>query len=182
MKQRYSRKKTEEAYHFQHLGALTDSDLNDLIGVKHRALKSSQNFGRFRVSMFCNRKFSRKTKLTVYRAICIQAALCGCESWSVTAEIERHLEGSQFQQLKQTLGITTTQQIDERISKAQVLQRAGLGPKAFFSTCAASSLPCWGRFEGWVLGSTAGFRIIFLLLGIGTLACRITTKRVQGRF
>ena len=68
-KQRYSRKKNEEACHFQCLGSLTDSELNDLIDVKHRALKSSQNFGRFRVSMFCNRKFSRRTKLAVYGTV-----------------------------------------------------------------------------------------------------------------
>ena len=134
-KQRYSRKKNEEAYHFQCLGSLTNSELNDLIDVKHRTLKSSQNFGRFQVSMFCNRKFSRRTKLAVYRAICMQAALHGCESWSVTAEIERHLEGSQFQQLKQILGITMTQQIDERISKAQVLQRAGAKSVLFYMRC-----------------------------------------------
>ena len=65
----------------------------------------------------------------------MQAALHGCESWSVTAEIERHLEGSQFQQLKQILGITMTQQIDERISKAQVLQRAGAKSILFYMRC-----------------------------------------------
>jgi hypothetical protein len=73
--------------------------------------------------------------LTVYRAICVQAALYGCESWSVTAEIERHLEGPQFQQLKQMLGVTTTQQIDERISKAQVLKRAGAKSILFYVRC-----------------------------------------------
>jgi hypothetical protein len=119
-KQHCSRKeKNEEACHFQCLGSLTDSELNDLIDVKHRTLKSPQNFGRFRVPTFCDRKFSRRTKLAVCRAIFMQAALHGRGSWGVTAEIERHLEGSQHQQLEQVLGTTTTQQIDERISKAQ---------------------------------------------------------------
>ena len=111
---------------FCYLGSLLDTTLSDLSDVTNRVRKGSQAFGMLRKSFFCSPHFSRTTKRIVFDSLVTNICLFGCESWSVTAEIERRLRSMQTQCCKQMLGITTDEMMSNRVSAAEMRDRLGM--------------------------------------------------------
>ena len=111
---------------FCYLGALLDEKLNDLAGALNRLQKSACTFGRFRSGVFVGNRLTLKSKRMMHRAPVTSTALCGCESWSVTAAMERKLLSQQTQHRARTLGLRLSRQIDEHVTAASVREKMGL--------------------------------------------------------
>ena len=103
-----------------------DVTLSDLPDVNNRIQKSSQGFGMLAPSFFRSRKYTCETKRIAFDSIVTSVCLHGCESWAVTAEIQRRLRSFQTQCVKQMLGISTAKMIDEHISAADVREKLGM--------------------------------------------------------
>ena len=66
--------------------------------------------------IFANPKISRATKRVAYLTLVVMVALYGCESWSVTAEIERVLRSFQTVCMRVMCGVSKRAMREERIS------------------------------------------------------------------
>jgi hypothetical protein len=111
---------------FCYLGALLDEKLSDLTDAVNRLQKSACTFGRFKSGMFVGNRLTLKSKRMMYRALVTSTALYGCESWSVTAAMERKLLSQQTQHCARMLGIRLSRQIDEHITAASMREKMGL--------------------------------------------------------
>ena len=111
---------------FCYLGSLLDTTLNDLKDANHRIQKASQGFGLLSTPFFRSRSFSHTTKRVVFEALIASICLYGCESWSVTAEMERRLRSMQTQCCKQILNISTATMIANHISAAEMRNCLGM--------------------------------------------------------
>ena len=111
---------------FCYLGSILDEKLDDLTDVNHRLQKACMMFGRFRKNIFVGNRLSRKSKKMMYLALVVSSALYGCESWSVTAEIERRLQSMQTKHCAQMLGVRLPKQIAERISARTMRRSMGM--------------------------------------------------------
>ena len=111
---------------FCYLGGLMDVTLSDLPDVNNRIQKSSQGFGMLAPSFFRSRKYTCETKRIVFDSIIASVCLYGCESWAVTAEIQRRLRSFQTQRVKQMLGVTTAKMIDDHVSAADAREKLGM--------------------------------------------------------
>jgi hypothetical protein len=76
-------------------------------------------------AFFRSRKFSHSTKRTAFDSLIVSVVLCGCESWAVTAEIERRLRSFQTQRCKQMPNISASVMIEDRVSAAAMRERLG---------------------------------------------------------
>jgi len=90
---------------FCYLGSMLNMDLTDVHDVRHRVRKGYGCFFMLKVPIFRNSKISRITKRVAYLSLVVMVCLYGCESWSVTAEIERILNSFQTVCLRLMLGI-----------------------------------------------------------------------------
>ena len=61
----------------------------------------------------------------LYQSLVISTALYGCESWSVTSEIERRLQSLQTRHLRSMLHIRLAQQVRGHISSVQMQNKLG---------------------------------------------------------
>jgi hypothetical protein len=111
---------------FCYLGSIIDEKLDDAADVATRIQRASSTFGRHRKKIFCGNRLSIRSKRRLYLALVTSSALCGCESWSVTAAIERKLQSQQTQHCAQMLRARTSTQIDEKISAAKMRRIMGL--------------------------------------------------------
>jgi hypothetical protein len=74
---------------FCYLGSMLTMDLVDLPDVRNRVRKGFATLFMLKKEIFANPKISRATKRVACLTLVVMVALHGCESWSVTAEIER---------------------------------------------------------------------------------------------
>ena len=82
--------------------------------------------------MFRDSKISRITKRVACLSLVVMVCLHGCESWSVTAEIERILNSFQTVCLRVMLGISKRKMRDDRISTKAMLAAMGLNSILYY--------------------------------------------------
>ena len=111
---------------FCYLGSILSMDLSDLPDVQHRIRKATAAFFMLGDVLFKNRRVSRATKRITYMCLIVMVCLYGCESWSVTAEIERALNKFQTMCLRHMLRISKKKMRVDRISTVNMLKTLGL--------------------------------------------------------
>jgi hypothetical protein len=111
---------------FCYLGSMLNVDLTDVHDARHRVRKGYGCFFMLKVPAFRNSKISRAIKRVAYLGLVVMVCLHGCESWSVTAEIERILNSFQTVCLRVMLGVSKRKMRDERISTKATLAAMGL--------------------------------------------------------
>jgi hypothetical protein len=111
---------------FCYLGSLMDVTLSDLPDANNHVQKSSQGFGMLAPLFFRSRKFTCTTKRIAFNSLITSVCSCGCESWAVTAEIQRRLRSFQTQCVKQMLNISTATMIEKHISAADMRKTLGV--------------------------------------------------------
>ena len=111
---------------FCYLGSMLSMDLTDVPDVRHRVRKGFGCFFMLKVPVFRNPKISRATKRVAYLSLVVMVCLYGCESWAITAKIERILNSFQTVCLRVMLGISKWKMRDDRISTKAMLASMGL--------------------------------------------------------
>ena len=117
---------------FCYLGSMLNMDLTDIHDVRHRVRKGYGCFFMLKVPIFRNSKISRTTKRVACLCLVVMVCLYGCESWAVTAEIERVLNSFQTVCLRVMLGVSKRKMRDERISTKAMLAAMGLNSILYY--------------------------------------------------
>jgi hypothetical protein len=128
---------------FCYLGSVLTVGLVDLPGVRNRVRKGFETLFMLKKEVFANPKISRTTKRVACFTLAVMVALRGCESWSVTAEIERVLRS--FQQtacMRVTCGVSKRVMREERVSAVSLLQKIGVEGTMHY--CRYLQLNCLG--------------------------------------
>ena len=104
-------------------------DLTDLPDVRNRVRKGLVVLFVIKRGIFSNSKVSRATKNRVAcLALVVMVALCGCESWAVTAEIERTLRS-----FRRARGVSKRRTVRSRHYGVVAEENWGEGCHAFLS-------------------------------------------------
>lgn len=91
--------------HFPYLGSVL-TETCDITNEIHRRIGlASTSFGRLSGRVFKNRDLTVRTKLTVYKAICLSILLYGCEAWVPYRKHIRKLESFHINCLQHILGL-----------------------------------------------------------------------------
>jgi len=78
--------------HFTYLGSIITSTCDLTAEIQHRVNLASASFGRLSKRVFTNRDLSTRTKMAVYKAICVSTLLYACEGWTPYRRYIRALE------------------------------------------------------------------------------------------
>ena len=111
---------------FCYLGSLITMDLTDLPDVRNRVRKGLAVLFMIKREIFSNSKISRATKRVAYLTLVVMVALYGCESWAVTAEIERTLRSFQTTCMRCMCGVTKQRMRDDHITTVSLLKKIGV--------------------------------------------------------
>ena len=90
---------------FTYLGSVLSDDCTLDIEVDRRIALATTAFGSLSKRVFCNRRLSVRTKILVYKAICISVLLYGCEAWALHRHQFRKLEFFHIKCLLRILGL-----------------------------------------------------------------------------
>ena len=101
-------------------------DLTDLPDVRNRVRKGFAVLFMIKREIFGNSKMSRATKRVAYLTLVVMVTLYGCESWAVTAEIERVLRSFQTACMRCMCGVSKQRMREEHISTASLLKKMGV--------------------------------------------------------
>jgi len=66
---------------FVYLGTVLNNKLDLSPDIQARVRLASSAFGRLSQRVFLNRNLNLKTKMAVYKAVCVSTLLYGCEAW-----------------------------------------------------------------------------------------------------
>ena len=114
----------KEVSSFRYLGSVL-SDYCDLgEEVQRRIGLAAASFGKLSNRIFHNWSLSLRTKVKVYRAICISILLYGCEAWVPYRRHIRALELFHIRYLQRMMGIKWW----HRVPHLEIRHRAGIDP------------------------------------------------------
>ena len=111
---------------FCYLGSLMTMDLTDLPDVRNRARKGLAVLFMIKREIFSNSKISRATKRVACLTLVVMVALHGCESWAVTAEIERALRSFQTTCVRCMCGVSKRKMREDHITTVSLLKKIGV--------------------------------------------------------
>ena len=114
---------------------LLTMNLTDLPDVRDRARKGLATFFMIRKGIFANGKISRATKRVAHLALIAMVALRGCESWAVTAEIERTFRSFQTLHTRVMCGVSKRRTREDHISTASLLKTMGVEDVMHYCRC-----------------------------------------------
>lgn len=110
--------------HFSYLGSALTETCEITNEVHRRIGLASASFGRLTNRVFQNRDLAIKTKVIVYKAICLSILLYGCEAWVPYRKHIRKLESFHTGCLQHILGIKWW----HKIPHTEIRQRANIEP------------------------------------------------------
>jgi hypothetical protein len=96
---------------FKYLGSWITDDLRNDYEVEVRLKKATQQVGAL-APLFHSKSIPLRTKYLVYTAIPLNTALWGCESWSLTGNMERRLTTFHHTTIRRILGMNG---VDDRV-------------------------------------------------------------------
>ena len=111
---------------FKYLGALVSSSGGIEGEVRERIGHSSRVFGMLRKAVFQDSDLSVSSKRLVYMSVVLGVLLYGSETWAIKSRTMHKLEAFHNRCMRCILGITSEQQIQERITTVQLRRRFGL--------------------------------------------------------
>ena len=111
---------------FKYLGALVSSSGGIEGEARERIGHSSRVFGMLRKAVFQDSDLSVSSKMLVYMSVVLGVLLYGSETWAIKSRTMHKLEAFHNRCMQCILGITSEQQIQERITTVQLRRRFGL--------------------------------------------------------
>ncbi|MEM8717056.1 MAG: reverse transcriptase family protein, partial [Cyanobacteria bacterium P01_G01_bin.4] len=110
--------KLEVVDDFTYLGAkITESGTSS--DVAARIGKATGVFARLKVPLWSHQRISIKTKMRVYNACVLPTALYACETWTLLKDDINKLEVFQMRCLRQILGVSLLQRINNTVIRAR---------------------------------------------------------------
>ena len=115
-----NRLKTVE--HFKYLGGFLSNNCTLDYELNYRLNQANISYGRLRARVLENHGISLRTKVRVYRAVCMSALLYGSETWVLYRSQIKRLEAFHIRSLQRIMGITWR----DRIPHTIILERANI--------------------------------------------------------
>lgn len=106
-------------HNFKYLGSILSENCNLDEEIENRLRQASASFGRLKERAFFNKDLNIKTKILVYKAVCISTLLYGCESWTIYSRHIKRLESFHINCLQRILGICWR----DRVPHTDILSR-----------------------------------------------------------
>ena len=100
----------EEVREFKYLGSILTQDANSEREILCRITLAGSAFSYLR-NVWRNNKYSQKLKLKIYNSNVVSVLMYGCETWSITAQLERRLQAFDNNCLRSILNIHWTERI-----------------------------------------------------------------------
>ena len=104
---------------FNYLGSMLTSDGRSVTEIRRRIAIAKESFERLSKILKC-RTMSIDTRLRVLNCYVFPILMYGCESWTITQELEKKLKATEMWMLRRMLRISWT----EHVSNEEVLGRA----------------------------------------------------------
>ena len=105
---------------FKYLGSFLSSSCDTEYEIQNRIRLASSSFGKLKGRVFLNRNLTVKTKVNVYRAVCLSILLYGSETWTLYRAQVRRLEAFHIRCLQNILGVSW----QDRILHVTILKSA----------------------------------------------------------
>ena len=105
---------------FKYLGSFLSSSCDIEYEIQNCIRLASSSFGKLKGRVFLNRNLTVKTKVNVYRAVCLSILLYGSETWTVYRAQVRRLEAFHIRCLQNILGVSW----QDRIPHATIFKSA----------------------------------------------------------
>ena len=119
-----NRVQLEEVDSFKYLGATVTKKGRSTVEVKTRLAMATSALARlFKIWKSNNISFSTKFKL--YKSLVLSIALYGCESWTLTAELEKRVRSFEMLCLRRLLRISWKEHKTNEFVKATIQQMVG---------------------------------------------------------
>ena len=109
----------KQVSNFNYLGSMLSSDSRNVTEVKRRIAMAKETFERMSTILKC-RSISLDTRLRVLNFYVVPVLTYGCESWTLTSELEERLKAAEMWMLRRVMRIFWT----EHVSNEEVLRRA----------------------------------------------------------
>ena len=90
---------------FKYLGTIFTLSLKDDLNIQRQITQANGAFATMK-RFLCNEIIPVKLRVWLYDAVVINILLWGCESWALTAELQRKLEVCHHRFLRKMIGIT----------------------------------------------------------------------------
>ena len=114
----------EEVDNFKYLGATITKDGRSTTEVKTRLAMATSSMARlFRIWKSKEISFSSKFKL--YKSLVLSIALYGCESWTLSAELEQRIQTFEMKCLRRLLGISWQERKTNEFVRATIKKKVG---------------------------------------------------------
>jgi exonuclease III len=107
--------------HFLYLGSILSASCNIEDEVQNRLKAASSAYGRLRQRVFDNRDLTLKTKICVYKAVCLSTLLYGAETWTPYRRHIKTLEAFNIRCLQRILRVSWK----DKIPHTRILERTG---------------------------------------------------------
>lgn len=111
----------KQVENFKYLGSVLTDKHNIDAEVLARINQATVSFGRLRSRVFDNTNLRIKTKVSVYKAVCLPTLLYGAESWTTYQRHIKKLESFHIRCLQRILGLKW----QDKVPHTEILQRAG---------------------------------------------------------
>jgi hypothetical protein len=95
----------EEVDQFKYLGSTQTKDGTSVKEVKIRLAQAHSAMARLAI-LWKNKAISFPTKIVLYRSLVLSVLLYGCESWTLTADLERRIQAFENKCFRRMLGIS----------------------------------------------------------------------------
>ena len=112
----------KDVAHFRYLGSTINDRGNIDEEVQRRIGLASASFGQFTKRVFLSRNLTVRTKVAVYRAICLSILLYASETWVTYSKHTKRLERFHINCLQQILGLKWW----HRVPHTEIRRRAGV--------------------------------------------------------
>ena len=110
---------------FKYLGTIFTPSLKDDADINKRIASAVGAFATMK-KVLCNSKIPVKLRVWIFDATVVNILLWGCESWALTAELERKLKVCHNRFLRKMVGITIIYDVkDHHISMVLVREELG---------------------------------------------------------
>lgn len=115
----------ESVCEFPYLGSVVDASGRMDSDIDRRIAQASKAFGALRKSVFSDKDLLVQTKRKIYQSCVLSVLLYGSECWTLLSHQKRKLESFHHRCLRTILGISKSQQWEQRITSQEIRQRWG---------------------------------------------------------
>ena len=113
---------------FKYLGSFIDSELSDDLDVENRISGASKAFGRFRKTIFRNKRLDIKARIKAFRAFVLSILFYQSECWALKETQRKRICRFYNRCMRSIAGINRIQQRWKRISTCAMAKMIGLAP------------------------------------------------------